>query len=130
MPRPHEKIEKSKDFKGSIKKIFISLKPWHMFILFSIILAMASAIISLVTPRTLSTLTDYITEGLKPRVDKSIIVEIMNSNEITMQEKQQMMELFKDVDQNTDSQKLLEIMDKLPPKIYDKIKPKMNFNAI
>ena len=130
MPRPHERIEKSKDFKGSIKKIFISLKPWHIFISLSIILAMASAIISLVTPRKLSTLTDYITEGLKPRVDKSTVVELMNSNEITMDEKHQMMELFKDVDKNTDSQKLLGIMDKLPPKVYDKIKPKMDMDAI
>ena len=69
MPR-HEKIEKSKDFKGSIKKLIISLKEYHLSIIISLILAMFSAILSLVSPNKLSELADYITECLKPNNEK------------------------------------------------------------
>ena len=82
MPRGRGNFEKSKDFKGSITKIFKSLKPWHMVISISIILAMVSAIISLIAPNKLSDLTDYITEGLKPQVTEETFVEIMNDQSI------------------------------------------------
>ena len=69
MPRP-QKIEKSKDFKGSIKKLIISLKQYHLSIIISLVLAMFSAILSLISPNKLSELADYITECLKPNTDK------------------------------------------------------------
>ena len=47
-------IEKSKDFKGSMKKLILSLNRWRFMILFCIILAMVSAIISLIAPNKLS----------------------------------------------------------------------------
>ena len=43
MPRP-QKIEKSKDFKGSVKKLIKSLKGFHVAILVGLILAMAAII--------------------------------------------------------------------------------------
>ena len=69
MPRPG-KIEKSKDFKGSMIKLTKSLKKYHLAILFGLILAMTNSILSLITPNKLSKITDYITEGLKPNVIK------------------------------------------------------------
>ena len=73
MPR-HEKIEKSKDFKGSVKKLIKSLKGFHVAIIVGLILAMASSILSLIAPNKLSEITDYITVGLKPDVDKLKVI--------------------------------------------------------
>ena len=69
MPR-HEKIEKSKDFKGSMKKLITSLKKYHLSIIIALVLAMFSAILSLISPNKLSDLADYITEGLKPNTEE------------------------------------------------------------
>ena len=69
MPRPG-KIEKSKDFKGSMKKLLKSLKKYYVAIIAGLILAMVSSILALIAPRKLSDITDYVTEGLRPNVDK------------------------------------------------------------
>ncbi len=69
MPRPG-KIEKSKDFKGSVKKLIKSLKGFYFAIIVGLILAMASSILSLIAPNKLSDITDYITVGLKPNTEK------------------------------------------------------------
>ena len=69
MPRP-EKIEKSKDFKGSVIRLIKSLKGYRVAIGVGLILAMASSILSLVAPNKLSEITDYITVGLKPDGEK------------------------------------------------------------
>jgi len=83
MPR-QQKIEKSKDFKGSIKKLFISLKKYHISIIISLVLAMFSAILSLISPNKLSELTDYITACLKPNNEKiSEITTIIYQNGIS-----------------------------------------------
>ncbi len=73
MPR-HQKIEKSKDFKGSVIKLIKSLKGFHVAIIVGLILAMASSILSLIAPNKLSEITDYITVGLKPDVDKLKVI--------------------------------------------------------
>lgn len=73
MPRhggPNRLPEKSKDFFGSIKRLLSNLKPWKIIIVIALILAMASAIISLIAPNKLSDFTDIITEGLKPNIKK------------------------------------------------------------
>ncbi len=70
MPRPGRNFEKSKDFKGSMVKLFKSLKSWHVVIIIAISLAMISAIMSLIAPNKLSDLTNYVSSGLKPNVDK------------------------------------------------------------
>jgi ATP-binding cassette subfamily B protein len=62
--------EKSKDFVGAMKKLLGSLKNWRLFILIAIILAGSSALFSLVAPRKLTELTNYVTEGISPNVDK------------------------------------------------------------
>lgn len=81
MPRPGGpkggKPEKSKDFFGSMKRLFSNLNPWKYIIIISLILAMASAIISLIAPNKLSDFADIITNGLKPNTDK--LTQISNS---------------------------------------------------
>ena len=71
MPRPMggpggRSHEKSKDFSGSMKRLLSNLKPWKILLSLGLILAMTSAILSLISPDKLSNLTDTITEGIIP----------------------------------------------------------------
>ena len=91
MPRPmHGNNEKSKDFVGSIKRLRANLKPWKILMGLAITLAFLSAILSLTAPNKLSSLTDVITNGIKPNTEvlQSVITEITNNfNEASLQEK-------------------------------------------
>lgn len=91
MPRPmHGNNEKSKDFVGSIKRLLANLKPWKILMVLAITLAFLSAILSLTAPNKLSSLTDVITNGIKPNTEvlQSVITEITNNfNEASLQEK-------------------------------------------
>ena len=62
--------EKSKDFVGAMKKLVASLKNWRLFIRFALLLAGASAVLSLMAPNRLTKLTNYVTDGIKPNVEK------------------------------------------------------------
>ena len=130
MPRPHEKVEKSKDFKGSIRKIFKSLSPWHFLLIISLTLAMVSAILALVAPNQLSNLTDYITEGITPRVSEKRITEIMQDSNISMEDKQKAMEIMGDMNQNSKTEELLGKLDQLPKSIKSQIEPVMDMDHI
>lgn len=82
MPRPGPKTnEKSKDFFGSMKRLLKNLNPWKYVVIFALILAMVSAILSLIAPNKLSDFTDIITDGLKPNTTKleEITTSIMNN---------------------------------------------------
>ena len=127
---PRGKIEKSKDFKGAMKRLLSSLSPWKVLLIISIVLAMTSSIISLITPNKLSDLTDYITEGLRPRVSEEKIKDIMSSDKISIEDKQKTMEIMQSLDKNTKDSEMLEAIDKLPKSVYNEIKPKMNLGAI
>ncbi len=72
MPRPGggRVNEKSKDFFGSIKRLLKHLNPWKYVVISALVLAMISAILSLIAPNKLSDFTDVITEGLKPNTAK------------------------------------------------------------
>ena len=91
MPRPmHGNNEKSKDFVGSIKRLLTNLKPWKILMGLAITLAFLSAILSLTAPNKLSSLTDVITNGIKPNTEvlQSVITEITNNfNEASLQGK-------------------------------------------
>ena len=91
MPRPmHASSEKSKDFVGSIKRLLANLKPWKVLMGLAITLAFLSAILSLTAPNKLSSLTDVITNGIKPNTDvlQEIVTDISNNfNSEAMSEK-------------------------------------------
>ena len=85
MPRPGSGgiPEKSKNFTGTLKKLFRSLEKWRVIVIFALVLAVASAILALITPNKLRELTDTITEGIRPNVNEQKIIEIMKSEKIT-----------------------------------------------
>lgn len=91
MPRPMRATnEKSKDFVGSIKRLLLNLKPWKILMGLAITLAFLSAILSLTAPNKLSSLTDVITNGIKPNTEvlQTVIKEISNNfNSEAMSEK-------------------------------------------
>ena len=92
MPRPgRPKVqEKSKDFLGSMKRLLINLKPWKYLMFIALVLAMISAILSLIAPNKLSDLADLIAEGLVPKTDKFALINdkmMSNFNEDNMKEK-------------------------------------------
>ena len=83
MPRPGGPgvQEKSKDFKNSMIRLLSNLKPWKIIMIVALTLAMISAILALIAPDKLSVLTDTITAGISPDVDKIYeIGELIDSN--------------------------------------------------
>lgn len=121
MPRPGgpRVQEKSKDFKGSMIRLFKNLKPWKYLMGIALVLAMVSAILSLVAPDKLSDLTDTVTAGIAPNTDKlqeigEAIGENMSSDE--MQTK--MMTLFTDVEMT--QEEMLEVQNILSKMATDK----------
>ena len=57
--------EKAKDFKSAIKRLLKELGKFKFLIALSLVLAMASSVLSICTPNILSDLTDTISNGLK-----------------------------------------------------------------
>ena len=129
-PRGHVP-EKSKDFKGSMKRLFASLKRWHVLLIFSLILAMTSAILALIAPNKLSDLTDTITLGISPKMDEETINGIMSNPDISNDDKMQFKQLLDGMDEsNTDNSKLLSELDQLPTSIQDIIRPSIDMNRV
>ena len=126
MPRHHNSApEKSKDFKGSMIKIIKSLKPWSKSIIISLVLAFISAILGLITPNKLSKLTDYITEGITPRISEEKITEIINNPTIPYEDKQILFNMMAASDEQ-----IINKIDELPTSIYEEIKPIMNMEKV
>ena len=127
MPRRGPRIpEKSKDFKGSMKRLFSSLDKWRYLLIFSLILAMISAILALIAPNRLSDLTDTITVGLVPNVNEEKMTEIMNDPNISMEDKMKAGEILATInDENA-----LEKIDSLPTSIYEEIKPEIDIDKV
>ena len=135
MPRPmgpNKGVpEKSRDFKGSIKRLFNSLNTFKYFLIISLILAMISAILALVAPNKLSDLTDTITLGISPNLNEEIVKDIMSDENISSEDKKQFQELLEyakkeDVDLN----KISNNFDKLPKSIYEIVKPKIDMARV
>ena len=57
-------IEKAKNFKRAITRLIKELKPFHVLIIISLLLAAFSSVLSIFSPNKLSELTDTISEGL------------------------------------------------------------------
>ena len=133
MPRPMGRPnkgapEKSRDFKGSIKRLFNSLNKWRYLLVISLILAMISSILSLVAPDKLSDLTDTITLGIQPNITEEIVENIMKDESISVEDKMEFKELlsYANDSEKIDTNLLLSKMDKLPESIYNKVKPQID----
>ena len=70
MPRPNLKNEKAKDFKSAIKRLFKELDGFKKLIVFSLILAVLGAVLTILTPNILSNLTDEVSNGLVVKKDE------------------------------------------------------------
>lgn len=68
--------EKAKDFKSAIKRLFKELKGFKILIAVAIILAILSAVLSIVAPDQLSNLTDEISAGLRGNMNMENIKHI------------------------------------------------------
>lgn len=73
---PRRSVESATDFKGSMKKLVVNLKPFLPLIIPAFILAMISAIFSIIGPGKLSDITDIITEGMVTGIDLDRITKI------------------------------------------------------
>ena len=124
MPRPPRGVpEKSKDFKGSMKRLIKNLNKWKYSLIIALVFAFISSILGLITPNKLSSLTDEITNGLKPNINEEVITNIMKNDRISMDSKIKFSEYLEMPDN-------LEAMDNLPLDVYGVIKPKMNMDRI
>ena len=132
MPRPGgmQVAQKSKDFKGSIKRLIKNLKPWRKLLVLSLVLAMVSAILSLVSPNYISDLTDIITEGIKPNITETTFTDIMKDPSIPLEDKQELQNMLSSLEEDATQNEMLELMDELPSSIYNKIEPQMNMTRI
>ncbi len=132
MPRmggPSGAPEKSRDFSGSMKRLIKGLNNWKIIMYIALILAMISAILALISPNKLSTLTDEITIGIKPNISEDVIKDIMKDPKISQKDKQELNKLMDDY-KNGNTENLIEKIDNLPESITKKIEPKMNMNRI
>ena len=78
-PRGGKAPETSKDFKGSIKRLFSSLNNFKYVVIFALVLGFVSAIITLVTPNKLSELTNILTKGISPNINEEVIKNIITT---------------------------------------------------
>ena len=69
MPRHDREVEKAKDFKGTIIKLFKSLDNWRYMLILASLLALAAAVLSTIAPNRLSGVTDVISDGIKPNTE-------------------------------------------------------------
>lgn len=134
MPRPmgpnRGVPETSKDFVGSMKRLFNSLNKWRYLLIVSIILALFSAILSLVAPNKLSDLTDTITAGLQPNISENVIKDIMADESISIEDKMKFNEILSSVSEDSETSVLLEKIDSLPDSIYEVIKPEIDMARV
>ena len=130
-PRGNGKIEKSKDFKGTLIKTFNNLGKWKYVLIFALGMATLSAILALVAPNKLSDLTDEITLGITPNITENIIKDVMTSDDVAMEDKMALQSLIADLeDSGEELDDILLELDNLPDSIYSIIKPKMNMVKI
>jgi len=135
MPRPMGRggvPEKSRDFKGSMIRLFNNLNKWRYILVISLVLAMISAILALVAPNKLSELTDTITLGLQPNISEEIVTDIMNDTSISIEDKAEFSALLKSAENmdEVDTKELLTKMDELPESIYEIIKPRIDMAKV
>lgn len=60
--------EKAKDFKGTLKKLFVYLKPYYTKLVFVFVFATGSTIFSIFGPKILAKATDKLSEGIFAKI--------------------------------------------------------------
>jgi len=63
--------EKAKDFKGTIKKLFVYLRPYYLKFLFVMVFASGATVFSIFGPKILAKATDKLSEGIMAKVSNT-----------------------------------------------------------
>ena len=134
--------EKPKDFKIATSRLIKELNRYRILMIISLILAVASAIISTMAPDKLSNLANSISEGLMVNTKNiDIIKENMSKfpaleeykidgTTITVDDQIQMMNTMSTMSENSTSQDLYKKVDELPESVKTVIEPKMDMNKV
>ena len=107
MPRPR-KIEKAKNFKGAIKRLFKELNPFKVLIILGLILASLGSILSIMAPSRLSDLVDKISEGLVVNTKNLETITKNVQGSLSEDKLKESMPLILNI--NLDEAKVLEVM--------------------
>jgi ATP-binding cassette subfamily B protein len=138
MPRPVKEVEKVKDLKGTLLRIFKSLKVWKYVLVISCILSMVSSVLSTIGPNKLADVTDVISEGIKPNISKieEINKKVMSNAThkdieidgvvITTKDQYKYVEIVSTIDKDSDNEVLIKKLDEMPKSIKTLVSPKMN----
>ncbi len=144
MPRPGTNPpEKVDDMKGTLIRLFKSLEKWSYFLIISVILALLAASLATIAPKRLASLTDIISEGIKPntKVIETIKKEMISNNGtpnsfhefkvdgviITVKDQQEFMSLMSNAKTNED---FIKNLNKAPKSIKQLIEPKINMDKL
>lgn len=116
--------EKSKDFKGAVKRLFSELGHFKILIVIALILAILSSILSILAPNQLSKITDTISEGLV--INKENMQELTTKVSANMQTgNMQDIEIDGKIISLEDQQKAMKILSSMtedmnPEQLYEK----------
>ena len=69
MPKGMKVPEKTKDFKGTMIRLFKNLDKFRKLLIVSLLLAFLSSVLSAIAPNKLSDVTNVISDGIKPNVE-------------------------------------------------------------
>ena len=152
MPRHGMNVEdRSKDFKGSMLRLFKNLEKWKYLLVISVILALCAALLSTIAPNRLATVTDVISDGIKPNTKKieqiamkiaqNATIEngiISNSYQdfvidgvnISVQDQMQFMKIMRKIDSSMVTEDLLNKMEELPESIKTLVEPKIDMPTL
>ena len=135
MPKPMggnkgQSFEQAKDFRGAMKKLIHYLNKFHKLILIAFVLAAVSSILSIIAPDKLSDMADIISDGLIPNINEKTIENIIDSNEITIDDKTEFIEIMSSINEDSSSNEIFEAIDDMPKSIQEIVRPKIDFTAI
>ncbi|MCR5223663.1 MAG: ABC transporter ATP-binding protein/permease [Bacilli bacterium] len=133
--------EKSKDFFGSIKRIFTELDRYRVLLIVSLLLAAISSILAIVSPGRLSKLADAITDGVG--VNKTNMEVVFNNLyshgelesytldgvTISIEDQYKLLTLLKDANME-DQTEMIKVLDNAPDSIKEVVLSKLNMNLI
>ena len=134
MPKPMGKpgsnnFDKANDFRGAMKKLVHYLNKFHTLIIIAFVLAAVSSILSIIAPDHLSNLTDIISDGLTPNISETTINEIMSSDTISFEDKQEFMSIMSGISEDSSSSEIFAAIDTMPESVQEIVEPKMDFNT-
>ena len=144
MGRGRGPVEKPKNFKTAMKRLFKELSSFRFLIVISLILAMAGSVISIMAPDKLKDLANEIQEGIVVNQDNLQIVMANLANlqtgkiseyeidgvTITVEDQMKVAEKMATLTDSNDAEAFYKILDELPESVQEVIKPKMDMSAI